>query len=52
MRNDRVVAVVTTMRMETDNKVEIPLIRIGFTFFSHIIRSRLAEMKSANGNFC
>lgn len=50
MRDDWVVAI-AGVSMETDDQVEVPLVRVRFAFLPHIIRGCFGEVQPSHRHF-
>lgn len=50
VRHDRIVAAVAAVSVQTDDQVEVPLIRVRLTLFAHVVGRRLAEVQPADGH--
>lgn len=48
MRDDLVAGLVGGVSMQANDQVEVPLVRIGFSFFPHVVARRFAKVETTH----
>lgn len=51
MSNDLITSLVGRMSVKSNNQMKVPLVRVGFSLFSHVVARRLAEMQPTHRHF-